>query len=120
MIHTRPLSSAQDVTSLNASLPAFRLVQQQRGGGGGGWRGLYLAHLWGVVGQQIQCPCQYGACGLVPCHQHGQQIIPELVCRYLIPGGDQEAQDAGVPLIDVALLKPRLHRCQIVQLTQGG
>lgn len=65
----------------------------------------HLAHLCWVVGQQVQGPCENRASGLMSSHQHRQQIIPQLVCRNFISRGNKEAQDAGVTLIDVALLK---------------
>ena len=39
----------------------------------------YLAHLFRVLSKQVQSPGEHRPGGLVSCHQHGQQIITQLV-----------------------------------------
>lgn len=57
---------------------------------------LGLGHLVRVERQEVQGPCQGTASSLMPCHQHGQQVISQLSAVHLLTSGDQEAKNTGV------------------------
>ena len=58
-----------------------------------------------MLRQQVQGPRQHRSCGLVTSHQHGQQVVPQLGGGHLLPGSYEEAQHAGVAVVDEPLLE---------------
>ena len=75
-------------------------------------QGVHLCHGGGVLLQQVHGPRQHAPRRLMACHQHGQQVIPQLRAADLVPGGNQEAQYAGIRLVDVVLPEPGLQQRQ--------
>mmetsp|Transcript_14219 Transcript_14219/g.42949 ORF Transcript_14219/g.42949 Transcript_14219/m.42949 type:complete len:333 (-) Transcript_14219:1210-2208(-) len=87
--------------------------------------GLQAGGVLGVLRQAIQRPRQHRGGGLVPRDQQRHQVVPQLLAVNLVAAGQQEVQDAGVPLAHELLrelLVLRLHQLLALadELVQGG
>mmetsp|Transcript_11061 Transcript_11061/g.23046 ORF Transcript_11061/g.23046 Transcript_11061/m.23046 type:complete len:273 (-) Transcript_11061:636-1454(-) len=65
----------------------------------------HLLQLVAVGGEEVGGPGEHGPRGLVPGHQHAEEVVAQLLLRHLLAGGEQEAQHGGVLLVAVVLSK---------------
>ena len=64
---------------------------------------LNLPHLLRVRGEEVGRPRQHSRRGLVPRDEQRHEVVPELLGRHVVPGGDEKVEDGRIVAAEVLL-----------------